>query len=86
MRYWSEILKNLSILGQLGLSFAMPLLLCLFLCYKLTVWFSLGAWIYLPGFFFGLGGSFMTAWKLYLMIMKKEKKREDPGISFNSHH
>ena len=42
MKEWSKALKNLSILTQLGLSLIMPLLLCLFLVYRLREVFSLG--------------------------------------------
>ena len=43
--------------------------------------------IYIPGFIMGLGGSFMTAYKLYLAIMKtqKKKKNREHERSFNNH-
>ena len=49
---------------------------------------GVGAWVYIPGFFFGLGGSFMVAYKLYLKIMedqKKEDKKKHKKVSFNRH-
>lgn len=87
MRKWSNIYRNISILTQLGLSLAMPLLLCLFLCQQLSLRFSLGEWVYIPGFFFGLGGSFMTAWKLFRSIMKREEegKKKRETAAFNQH-
>ncbi|EFE90355.1 hypothetical protein GCWU000341_02853 [Oribacterium sp. oral taxon 078 str. F0262] len=87
MRKWSSIYRNISILTQLGLSLAMPLLLCLFLCQQLSLRFSLGEWVYIPGFFFGLGGSFMTAWKLFRSIMKREEeeKKKRETAAFNQH-
>ena len=87
MRKWSNIHRNISILTQLGLSLAMPLLLCLFLCQQLSLRFSLGEWVYIPGFFFGLGGSFMTAWKLFRSIMKREEeeKKKRETAAFNQH-
>ena len=44
-------------------------------------------WIYIPGFIMGLGGSFMTAYKLYLAIMKtqKKKKNREHEKAFNRH-
>ena len=33
MKQWSEILRNVTMLSQLGLSFITPLLLCLALCW-----------------------------------------------------
>ena len=86
VKQWSEILKNLTMLSQLGLSLLMPLLLMMLLCWKLTDWFSLGSWVFIPGFIMGLGGSFMTAYKVYLSIMKKEKRQKPDAVAFNRHH
>lgn len=48
---------------------------------------GIGEWVFLPGFFFGLGGSFTVAYKLYLSVtshQRKEKKKNK--VSFNRHH
>lgn len=85
---WSEILRNLSMLTQFGLSFITPLLLCLAGCWWLTAHTGVGMWIYIPGFFFGMGGSAMVAYKSYLWVMnqeKKKKEKEKDKVSFNSH-
>ena len=81
MKDWQYILKNLSLLSQMGISLAAPLLLCLFLCSWLNSRFMIG------GFIMGLGGSFMTAYKLYLAIMKtqKKKKNREHEKAFNRH-
>ena len=50
MKDWQYILKNLSLLSQMGISLAAPLLLCLFLCSWLNSRFMIGGWIYIPGF------------------------------------
>ena len=88
MKQWSQILKNLSLLTQLGLSLLTPTLLCLFVCYLLQTRVGLGMWIYLPGFFFGLGGSATVAMNFYRLMEKrgkKEKKDKKNTISFNGH-
>nr|WP_314633759.1 AtpZ/AtpI family protein [uncultured Oribacterium sp.] len=85
MKEWSKAFRNLSILSQFGLSLAMPLLLCLFVAYQLREHFHLSYWIYLPAFFFGLAASFMTAYKFYLSVSKKEKKQEKKDQAFNQH-
>ncbi|WP_455015551.1 AtpZ/AtpI family protein [Oribacterium sinus] len=85
MKEWSKAFRNLSILSQFGLSLAMPLLLCLFVAYQLREHFQLSYWIYLPAFFFGLAASFMTAYKFYLSVSKKEKKQETKDRAFNQH-
>ena len=86
MRNWVTISQRLIMIGQLGLSLLMPLLMCMGGCYLLTTRLGIGLWIYFPGFIFGLGGSFMTAYKLWLSINAKEKKRgESEPTSFNNH-
>ena len=65
---------------------SLPLLLCLIFCSWLSSRFGIGGWIYIPGFFFGLGGSGMTAYKVYLAVMKQEKKnKRSAGAAFNEH-
>lgn len=86
MKNWNEIIKSLTMLSQFGLSFITPLLLCLAVCWWLTAYMGMGGWVYIPGFFFGLGGSFTVAYKLYLSVMKRQKKEEKKKkVSFNRH-
>lgn len=88
MKRLADIYKNVLMLTQLGFSFVTPLLLCLALCWFLNSYLGLGSWIYIPGFFFGLGGSGMTAYKFYLVIerkQEKESKKEKKKIYFNHH-
>ncbi len=86
MKQWSEIIRNVTFLSQLGLSFITPLLLCLAGCWLLTDKTMIGNWIYIFGFFFGLGGSGAVAYKFYLSINKQEKKKEKKEkVYFNRH-
>lgn len=86
MKQWSDIIKNVSLLTQFGLSLLTPLLLCLGLCWWLCSRFGLGGWIYILGFFFGLGGSGTVAYKLYLSQTQQYKKEEKKDrVSFNRH-
>lgn len=86
MKDWMTISRRLVMLGQLGLSLLMPLLLCLLGCYLLTSRLGFGLWIYFPGFILGLGGSFMTAYKLWINVVNKAKKEgEDEAPAFNRH-
>lgn len=83
---FNSIVKNIALLGQLGLSVIMPLLLCIALCWYLTTRLEVGMWVYIPGFLFGLGSSFMTAYKFYLAQVQKDKKEEKKTrVSFNKH-
>ena len=86
MKKWADILKNISILTQFGFSFIPPLLMCLALCWWLSFRCGIGSWIFIPGFFFGMGGSGMVAYKLYLSVTNRQKKeKKKPKISFNRH-
>ncbi len=86
MKRWTKALGNISMLTQLGLSLIMPMLLCIALCYYLTTHWNIPGWIYIPGIFFGLGGSFASAYKFYRLVMKNEQKNERAdSMSFNTH-
>ena len=86
MKNKGDILKNITMLTQLGLSFITPLLLCLGLCWWLHSHMGVGGWVFIPGFFFGLGGSAMTAYKFYLSIVSRQKKEKKKSkVSFNRH-
>lgn len=88
MKQWMDFAKNLTMMTQFGLSLVTPLLLCLGLCWLLTAKAGAGGWVYIPGFFFGLGGSGTVAWKLYLAETKKhgkEDKETKTRVSFNVH-
>lgn len=81
---FNEIIKTLPLVGQLGISLVMPLLLCILLAYWLTRRFGIGGWVYIPALIFGLGASFMTAYKVYLSSVNKSKKGKKP-VAFNEH-
>ena len=84
---FSKLMTQFAMVGQLGLSLVTPLLICIFACYMLTTKLGVGGWVYIVGFFFGLGGSMMTAYKVYLEVDKKNKKKERPEneVNFNKH-
>ncbi len=86
---FSKVMTQFAMVGQLGLSLVTPLLLCIYICYTLTTKMGAPSWIYIIGFFFGLGASFMTAYKVYLDVILKNKhegkKRSDKEVSFNKH-
>ncbi|MDO5134957.1 MAG: AtpZ/AtpI family protein [Eubacteriales bacterium] len=87
MKGWSELIRNMTMLTQLGLSFITPLLLCLALCFWLDTSKGVGGWVYILGFFFGLGGSFTVAYKFYRSVVSQEKKKERQSkVFFNRHH
>ncbi len=86
MKQWSELVKNITMLSQLGLSLITPILLCLAICWMLVSKTGVGGWIYILGFFFGLGGSGTVAYKFYLSISRQhEKEEKKKKVSFNRH-
>ena len=65
-----------------------PVLICLAVCWLIVSKTGAGGWVYIPGFFFGLGGSGTVAYKFYLSInrqQKKENKKKKNKVSFNRH-
>ena len=88
LKQCSEILSNFSMLSQLGLYPISPVLICLAVCWLIVSKTGAGGWVYIPGFFFGLGGSGTVAYKFYLSInrqQKKENKKKKNKESFNRH-
>ncbi|WP_242835960.1 AtpZ/AtpI family protein [Butyrivibrio sp. FCS014] len=89
VRSVSKLIGQFAMVGQLGLSLLMPLLMCLFACYLLVTKLSVGVWVYIPGFILGLGASWMTAYKVYLSVVHKEDKKKlkrDPNeVNFSKH-
>lgn len=86
MKQCSELVKNITMLSQLGLSLITPILLCLAICWMLVSKTGVGEWIYILGFFFGLGGSGTVAYKFYLSISRQhEKEEKKKKVSFNRH-
>ena len=62
--------------------------ICLAVCWLIVSKTGAGGWVYIPGFFFGLGGSGTVAYKFYLSInrqQKKENKKKKNKVSFNRH-
>ena len=75
MKQWSEIIRNVTMLSQLGLSLITPVLICLAVCWLIVSKTGAGGWVYIPGFFFGLGVSGTVAYKFYLSINRQRRKR-----------
>ena len=86
MKNFSEILKHISMLGQLGLNIAIPIVLCILGCWFLTDRFGVGEWVFIPGIILGIGGSFMSGYKFYVSESKRAEKDKDKNkVSFNKH-
>jgi hypothetical protein len=70
-----ECAENLALLTQLGISIALPPLLCLYAANWLRNRYSLGGWILAVGLVIGVGGGVMSAWKFWLMIRKRYRTK-----------
>ncbi len=83
------MLNNLTLIGQLGLSLTVPVIICVLGCFFLVSHGLTGSWIFIPGFILGIGASFMTAYKFYVYAMKDrsgKKKTIRKGVYFNRHY
>ena len=86
MKLRMELMKNLTMLTQFGISLITPTLLCLVVSWLLYARVGLGGWVFVPGFLFGLGSSAMVAWKLYIFVMKQEERQQkQKRVSYNKH-
>lgn len=88
MKNWAGVIKGITMLTQFGISFITPLLLCLGLCVWLTQSLGFGGWVFIPGFFFGLGSSFTVAYKTFMHVIKKDKeeeKQKKKKVFYNRH-
>ena len=84
MKKWTELLRLLSLLTQLGLSVIVPLLLCLFGALYLQNRFGLGGWIVAVGVLLGLGGA-AASLRSVLRSLPQGKGPDDPPASLNQH-
>lgn len=81
-----NILRQISMLSQLGISLVVPILICVLFCSWLTTSRGVGGWVFIPGMIFGLGASFMTGYKFYLSEINRQKKdKTKHPVSFNRH-
>lgn len=86
MKELNKSMRQIIMIGQFGLSFIMPTLICVLLCAFLCNRFGIGNWLYIPAFIFGLGSSFTTAYKFYKNVIKKGKNDDkNVKVSFNRH-
>ncbi|MBR4345284.1 MAG: AtpZ/AtpI family protein [Lachnospiraceae bacterium] len=86
MKNLSEIMKHVCMLGQLGLSIIIPIIICVLLCWFLTDKAGVGEWVFIPGLILGIGASFMSGYKFYLAETKKSREEDKKKtVSFNKH-
>ena len=72
---WFAALQNLTWLTQLGLSLAVPPILCLVAADWLAKRFGLGEWIFLVAIILGIGGAASTFAEFARMFARKNGKK-----------
>lgn len=72
---WFSVLQNLSWLTQLGLSLAVPPVLCLLGAGWLVRRFALGPWVYFAAMLLGLGAAACTFAEFVKMFRRKNGKK-----------
>ncbi len=85
MKPLMNLVKIMTMVTQFTFSLLTPIILSLLLCWYITDRTGCGLWIYIPGFILGLGTAFMVAYRLYLQVVKKDKKENRQRTSFNRH-
>ncbi len=70
-----ECAENFALLTQLGLSIAVPPLLCLFAANWLRNRFALGLWIMVIALLLGIGGAAVNVWKFWKMIERRNERK-----------
>lgn len=70
-----ECMDNMMLLTQLGLSIAVPPLLCLYAAGWLRDRLGLGAWILIPALVLGIASGLMGAWNLWKQAERRRNKR-----------
>lgn len=66
-----ECVENLALLTQLGLSVAIPMVLCLYGAGWVRGRFDLGLWVMFVGLLLGLVMAGMSLWQFWLLIRKR---------------
>ncbi len=86
MKKGFDFFKNIVWLTQLGLSIAVPPVLCILAAVWLRNRFALGGWVVAAGVVLGLGAAFMSLWQ-NLRAMDRQAKEDDrdTGTNFNDH-
>ncbi|MCF0133294.1 MAG: AtpZ/AtpI family protein [Blautia sp.] len=88
MKKWNDMIKSITLFSQFGFSFITPMIMCVGIGWLFTAKLSVGAWVFIPGFIFGIGSSFMVAYKFYRKAVRdneREQNERKKTISFNQH-
>ncbi len=73
---WRECVENFALLTQLGLSVALPPLLCLFAAGWVRDRLGLGLWIMVIALLLGVGGGVLNFLKTWQMIERRRQRQQ----------
>ncbi len=74
-----ECVENVMLLTQLGLSVAVPPLLCLYAANWLRGVLGLGLWIMVIALLLGLGSAGVNVWRFWKLLQKRWDKQDTSG-------
>ena len=77
MKKYMNVLRLIASFGQFGFTLITPPVVMALLGWWLQSRFSLGTWVMLVAIVIGLLTSAASAWKFYLQVMGKEKKKSE---------
>ncbi len=84
-----KVLSDLTYVGQLGLNLIMPVLLCMGGAWLLNTRVGVGAWIYVPALFLGLGAGAVSFRNFYRKVVmkghRKTTQRQKRGETWTKH-
>lgn len=81
-----ESWSNIIYLTQLGLTFSIPMVLCIAGAAWLQNKFDLGGWVIIVGVICGIGGTASSFLEFYRKFSKKARKETKEQTSFNKRY
>lgn len=87
MRRFQNLIRGISLVGQLGFTIITPPLVLVWLANRLVSNHGWGPWVLIAAIVIGLGCSVSGAWSFLRGLREQQKKKDgpQPGTSFNKH-
>ncbi|MEG1993773.1 MAG: AtpZ/AtpI family protein [Oscillospiraceae bacterium] len=79
-----KLLQNITYLTQVGLTIAIPLVLCIFGASWLQQKFDLGGWVVLVGIILGIGGAVSSLAEFIRFANRQANKNKKPRSGYNN--
>lgn len=79
-----KLMQNIAYLTQVGLTIAIPLVLCIFGASWLQEKFNLGGWVVMVGIILGIGGAISSLAEFIRYANRQASKNKKPRNGYNS--